>query len=75
MLTSAYYRRQALTCLSLARSTRDCELSGRLVDMATRFLVQAAPCPRDQLAGSPTDLVNVKHRNFAPATQQGDELA
>jgi hypothetical protein len=60
MLTPAYYRRQALTCLSLARATRDCELSRRLVDMATRFLGKAALCPGDQLARSPTDFISVK---------------
>jgi hypothetical protein len=52
MLEAGYYRRQALTCLSLARSTRDSDLSSRLLDMATRFLGKAAPSGTDPIAQS-----------------------
>jgi hypothetical protein len=48
MLKPGYYRRQAITCLNLARSTRDSELSSRLVDMAMRFLGKARLGATDQ---------------------------
>jgi hypothetical protein len=43
----AYYRRQAQTCLELARNTHDSEMSRRLAMLANEFVGKAAACEED----------------------------
>ena len=43
----AYYRRQAQTCLELARNAHDPDMSRRLAVLANEFVGKAAACEED----------------------------